>query len=334
MKVNNEIDFVIPWVDGSDPDWCEKKAKYSGLNTGNGNIAARFRDWEILKYWFRAVEKYAPWVRCIYFVTDNQKPEWLNLDHPKLRWVKHTDYIPEEYLPTFCSRTIELNFHRIEGLAEQFVYFNDDMFLNAAVKPEDFFVNGKPCDSAIFTAFTSCDASDTYIHAQCNVMAVINSHFHKREVLKKHWCKFYNLLYGKYLVKNIYFSAIKWFSNFQNGHIPSSMLKSTYEEVWQKETTLLHKTSENKFHSMSDVNQYIMSYYNICSGRFVPRSPHFGKCYGIERDDQEMIADILKGKHKVICVNDHPYVTDYEAEKAKLIEVFEKKFPQKSSFEL
>ena len=335
MSTSNkhEIDFVIPWVDGADPIWYEKKAKYSGLNTGNGNIDARFRDWGILKYWFRAVEQYAPWVRFVHFVTDNQCPEWLNLDHPKLKWVKHTDYLPEEYLPTFCSRTIELNFHRISGIAEQFVYFNDDMFLNTAVTPEDFFYNGKPRDCAVLTTFSPLEIEDTYTHAQCNDIAVMNTHFNKREVLANNLKLWFNPIYGKYILKNLYGLATRHFSNFQNNHIPSAMLKSTYNLVWELEPHILHGTCLNKFHSMSDVNQYIMSYYNICSGNFVPRSPYFGKCYGIERDDEEMLDDMLHERHKVICINDHAKVSDFEEEKEKLIAAFEEKLPKKSSFE-
>ena len=126
---NQKIDFVIPWVDDSDPVWRAKKEKYTGIMSQVGNEEARYRDWDTLKYWFRGVEKFAPWVRNVYFITDDQVPEWLNLDNPKLKWVKHSDYIPEEYLPTFNSHVIEWNMHRIPDLAENFVYFNDDVFL-------------------------------------------------------------------------------------------------------------------------------------------------------------------------------------------------------------
>ena len=91
-------------------------------------------------------EKFAPWVRYVFFITDDQKPEWLNMNHPKLKWIKHTDYIPEEYLPAFSSHVIEWNMHRIEDLSENFVYFNDDMFVIDKTSPEDFFRGGLPCD--------------------------------------------------------------------------------------------------------------------------------------------------------------------------------------------
>ena len=61
-----DIDFVICWVDGNDPEWQEKRQKF--LNKPNDAAAVRFRDWGILRYWFRAVETYAPWVHKIFFV--------------------------------------------------------------------------------------------------------------------------------------------------------------------------------------------------------------------------------------------------------------------------
>ena len=74
--------------------------------------------------------------------------------------VKHEDYIPEEFLPTFQSRTIDMNFHRIKDLSEHFVYFNDDMFLINPTTKEDFFVNGLPCDSAVMKPAGLEDHSD------------------------------------------------------------------------------------------------------------------------------------------------------------------------------
>ena len=126
------IDFVIPWVDGSDPAWQkERDAKAAQLGSMErcDNRGERYRDWDNLKYWFRGVEKFAPWVHKIYFVTWGHLPEWLDVQHPKLVIVRHEDYIPKEYLPTFNSHTIEWNLHRIHGLSENFVYFNDDIFL-------------------------------------------------------------------------------------------------------------------------------------------------------------------------------------------------------------
>ena len=71
------IDFVIPWVDGSDPAWRKEKYKYMGIDEPDAGDE-RYRDMGLLKYWFRAVEAYAPWVNQIHFITWGHLPDWLN----------------------------------------------------------------------------------------------------------------------------------------------------------------------------------------------------------------------------------------------------------------
>lgn len=325
------IDFVIPWVDGSDPEWQELRAKYSGGVAGIK--AAQFRDWDVLRYWFRAVEKHAPWVRTIHFVTCGQIPAWLNTEHPKLNCVNHCDYIPEEYLPTFSSHVIEANFHRISGLSEHFVYFNDDMYLNADVKATDFFVDGNPCESPVLSVLCPSVIADPFIHYLCNNMAVINEIFSKKEVLRNSFFKWYNLKYGKELLKNIYRTPESKFSVLQNFHIASSMRKSTYEEVWSRIPDVLEATCRNRFRGLNDVNQYVMSWYNICKGDFEPRSTNFGKFYVLGLNDEEIYGDILTKKHKMICINDNIGEIDVDKEKENLGRVFEQAYPEKSSFE-
>ena len=138
---DSDIDFVILWVDGSDPAWQAEKAQYTPPEACSSvdNSTARYRDWENLKYWFRSVEKFAPWVRKIHFVTWGHLPSFLNTDAPKLHIVNHRDFIPEDCLPCFNSPALEINLHNIPGLSEQFVYFNDDMFIINHVKKNDFF---------------------------------------------------------------------------------------------------------------------------------------------------------------------------------------------------
>ena len=92
-----KIDFVVLWVDGADPDWQRQRARYAPETTDNGSDPNRFRDWDLMRHWFRCVERFAPWVNRVYFVTNGQVPIWLNPDHPKLKLVKHSDYIPAEF---------------------------------------------------------------------------------------------------------------------------------------------------------------------------------------------------------------------------------------------
>ena len=97
----NDIDFVVTWVDGNDPEWQNTRAKFLGnITSGDNSGENRYRDWDLMRYWFRGVEKFAPWVRKVYFVTCGQKPEWLNAECSKLVLVDHKDYMPEEALPT------------------------------------------------------------------------------------------------------------------------------------------------------------------------------------------------------------------------------------------
>src|SRR5699024_8602050 len=174
--------------------------RYSPDNN-NDDRDIRYREWGILKYWFRGVEKFAPWVNKIHFVTWGHTPSWLNVKHPKLNIVKHEDYIPSKYLPTFSSRPIELNLHRIKGLSEQFVFFNDDMFLLKPVKKEDFFKNGLPRDIAAQDVVVHND----FVHsiAEFNAIMLINKYFTKQNVLKSNPLKWIRLRYGRHLLRTL-----------------------------------------------------------------------------------------------------------------------------------
>lgn len=198
-----KIDFVVPWVDGSDKDWIRDRLQLEGKNTEIED--SDYRDWDIFKYWFRAVEMYAPWVNNVYLITYGHLPDFLNVDHPKLKIINHTDYIPKEYLPTFSSHAIELNMHRIEGLSEHFVYFNDDMFLNQPVTPEDFFKDGLPCDTAVINPIVPA-RYDTISNIMINDIGVINQNFGKRQVIKKNPGKWYNYRNGVLNVLNLIFT--------------------------------------------------------------------------------------------------------------------------------
>ncbi|KAB7503638.1 N-acetylglucosamine-1-phosphotransferase subunits alpha/beta [Armadillidium nasatum] len=101
---------------------------------------SRYEDNEELRYSLRSIEKFAPWVRRIYLVTNGQIPNWLNLDHPRLSIVTHNEIFPDlSHLPTFSSPAIESHIHRISGLSEHFLYLNDDILLGDKIHPNDFY---------------------------------------------------------------------------------------------------------------------------------------------------------------------------------------------------
>lgn len=138
------IDLVYTWVDGDDPLWEKKKNKYSS-NRNTIDDATRYTSIDELKYSLRSVYKYANWVNKIYIVVDDdQKPKWLNTNHPKIQLVKHSEIFPDKsHLPTFNSHAIECHLHRIPNLTEHFIYMNDDVFFGKYISKRDFYKNNK-----------------------------------------------------------------------------------------------------------------------------------------------------------------------------------------------
>lgn len=336
------IDFLILWVDGNDPAWIAQKNEYLNMPEQRAAIQAgaidagtsRYREWDNLQYWFRGVEKYAPWVNKVHFVTWGHVPAWLNLEHPKLNVVRHEDFIPAEYLPTFSSRPIDLNLHRIEGLAEQFVYFNDDFFLTAPVEPEDFFVDGLPCDSISESPLTC--SGDTFSHGQLNVMAFVNRHFSRKESRRQHPERWYSLKNPKALARNLVYSMVPRddFFGLTIHHLTQAYLKSTLEEVWALEPELLHQTCTHRFRHMRDVNQYALRYYQLLSWKYHDYSMEkLGKAFYGNWDPEEAARVIREQSCKIVCLNDGPQL-DFEAARAATTAALEKILPEKSKFEL
>src|SRR5690606_13979130 len=139
------IDIVYLWCDGNDPELLEKRIRYLDETAARVALAktatakGRFQNNDELKYALRSLEKFAPFIRNVFLVTDNQHPKWLNLNHPKLRLIDHQLIIPEKYLPTFNSSVIEAFIHKIPDLSEHFLLANDDFFFGAQVSPNLFF---------------------------------------------------------------------------------------------------------------------------------------------------------------------------------------------------
>jgi len=328
--MSKPIDFVICWVDGNDPKWRKEKNNYDP-KSGNDDREIRYRDWDNLQYWFRGVEKYTPWVNKIHFVTWGHIPYWLDTNHPKINIVKHEDYIPQEYLPTFSARPIEINLHRIEGLADQFVYFNDDMFITRPMSESDFFLDGKPRDIGVFDIGIKLD--ETHGSAVLNSIIIINKYFNKRRVIKSHPLKWFHPYYGFNMLKSVLLLPWGYITGFYTPHLPNSFLKSTFYEVWEQETEKLEMTSNNKFRDKEDVTQYIFKFWQLASGNFKP-TKNLGKLYSIGRDFKQAKENIKKQKYKMICLNDSEIKGDFEKKKKGIIDSFQRILPEKSSFEL
>ncbi|WP_105630012.1 capsule biosynthesis protein CapC, partial [Cronobacter malonaticus] len=89
-------------------------------------------------YAIASLVRHLPWVNKIYLVTDGQCPLWID-EFINLEVVDHKEIIDTAYLPTFNSHVIEANLHKIRGLNENFIYFNDDVFVARDLCKSHFF---------------------------------------------------------------------------------------------------------------------------------------------------------------------------------------------------
>lgn len=329
-----QIDFVVTWVDGADEAWRQEKAKYSQA-AGDDDRRERYRDWELLRYWFRGVEQYAPWVRKIYFVTWGHLPKWLDTQNPRLEIVRHEDYIPEEYLPTFNSNVLEIYLHKIKGLSEHFVYFNDDMFLLDRVKPEDFFRDGKPCDMLALQAVVANPSNPVMSYLYLNNSLVLARHFDKRQNMKSQPGSYFRIGYPPTRFwYNVLERAFPLYTGFYTVHGPSPFCKRTFQEVWEKEGDVLRDMSGNRFRSRSDVTQYLFREWQKLSGDFQPRNIQrdFGY-FEIGEDNRKLLKAIEGQKRRIVCINDTWQEGDFQSVKTQLRGAFERLFPMPSGFE-
>lgn len=331
-----DIDFVILWVDGDDPAWQKEKSKYEEKKTTENNSVNRYRDWNLLPYWFRAVEKFTPWVRKIHFVTCGHVPDFLNLDESKLHVVRHDEFIPAEYLPTFSSHAIEMNIHRIPGLAEHFVYFNDDMFMLRSMEQEDFFQNGLPCTYGGEIPIELIGNIGTWQHAAVNDLGIVNAHFPKRKAVEKHRKKYINKNYRwKDNIRTILLEKMypDYFTGFKNIHAPAAYLKKSFQEVWNAEPEKLELTCRDRFRTSDNVNQWVVLWWQIASGKFMPKC--IDNVVGAVNNDSidKFCSIIQQQKHDYICLNDPEAEINFNKLSGRLMDAFELILPDKCRFE-
>lgn len=146
-----DVDIVYTWCSNADKVWRAKKAavaKACGIAAdAEGNADCRFVDNDDLKYSLRSLELYASWVRRVFLVIDDdiKPPTWLERNHPKLCIVRLGEIMPKPQRPCFCSDSIEHRLAFIPGLAEHYLYSNDDCLFGRKLQPSFFFMrNGYP----------------------------------------------------------------------------------------------------------------------------------------------------------------------------------------------
>ena len=330
--MNSEIDFVVLWVNDADENWLNKKSLYD--NSHSDDTAQRYRDWGLFKYWFRAVEEYAPWVRTIHLVTDNQIPEWINKANPKLNIVNHSDYMPNEALPVFNSNAIEIGIHRIPNLSNTFVLFNDDVFINDYIDPSYYFNNGVPVDVAGFTRKQILSPDNMFSMIMHNNYSIINNTFSRLGIIKKNFFKWYNISYGKTFIRTVA-------NSFQSGiyglvipHLSVPYRINDFVRLWDLYPDLLRDVQYHRFRNSNDLSHYLFRFWRMCLGDFHPRTS-LGKYYNL--NSQEALSDVCEAitsnKYPELCINDNWPYYGFEAAKNQLLITYASKLPNKSSFE-
>lgn len=333
------IDFVIPWVDGNDPEWRARKSKCLGISSSDDR-EIRYRDWNLLRYWFRGVEKFTPWVRKIFFICDQEPPKWLNKEHSKLSIVRHEDYLPEEYRPAFSANPIELNIHRIEELSEQFVYFNDDTYLLQPLEKSFFFKKGLPCDSAVMnpvpTDVIKKNGFGTKLFTYYLTSAeYLNRDYDFHTAVRKNIFKWLNLCYGADIIRNGLLLAWPRFVGFAEDHMPNAYLKSSFTKAWEQDNDILDHTSRHHIRDDYDVNQWFIRVRQLAEGSFIPRKRLKNCNFEIHEDREEMHRMIREQLRPMICLNDTTALdeTEFIQLQKRLVTDFEIILGQRSDFE-
>lgn len=336
--MSREIDLILPWVDGNDPIWQAQKMKYAAMYSvsENANSNVRYESWNNLHLVFRGIEQFIPWIHRIFLVTCGQIPDFINLRHPKLKIVRHEDFIPEKYLPTFNSNTIEMNYFRISELSEDFILFNDDIFPLSPIEREYYFKDGKVCDEAVESPIMPVDVGQITEYScmvKINNILFINRHFKKREVQLKNPEKWFYDGYGQLLQRTEGLSYWDNFVGFHDRHMPVALKKSVLQHLWEIEPERLALASSNHFRSYTDLSQCIVRYWQLCTGDFIPRKT-LGEPYLVTIDNYKKVAeDIASQPHQMVCLTEDCTPEEFVKIRDEINRALESVLPEKSSFE-
>ena len=331
-----KVDIIVTWVDGNDPAWRAEKNKYKsqifGKEAANEDDGKRFRDWDNLQYLFRGIECFMPWIDRVHLITCGHLPKWINLECKRLHIVRHSDYIPSQLLPTFNSNCIELYANRIEGLADKFILFNDDMFVVKPTASEEFFKNGLPCDVACLNPQPIVRSE--IVNIEVNNLKIINDHFSMKDIMKNRSKWFSLRKYGSLVLRTKIFSKYSSIIGIYQPHIPLAYNKSTWDTVWKLEEDALKTACTNQFRSTDDLNHWLFRSWQLMTGKFEPRRKDFGIL--VSASDLPRVKKCLDSRspYKLVCINDDRLVRDFDETKQNVNSLLQELLPKKSMFEL
>lgn len=309
----DSIDLVYMWIDGANPKWQEKKLIYTGRisDQTETNTIGRYLSNNELKYSLRSAEKHIPWIRKIFIVTDDQKPEWLNTAHPKIQVVDHKEIMPSDILPCFNSTVIEYFLYRIPGLAEHFLLANDDFFFNTNLSPDFFF------------------SKDGFPIVRLKRKPLGKWHYRIKSLIGKKLGQYARKVYeGALLVESM---TGKYFPGVPHHNVDAyrkSDFKNAVEEIFAEQ---VKRSQVHRIRTQGDIHRSAFSYYALATGR--AHLKYVGRKESIRlllyRYDLKKYID--KYKPSLFCVNDDQKVSDEH--RKKIAPFLNSLFPGKSEFE-
>lgn len=121
-----KIDIVYTWVDPNNKTWLKEKQQYT--NTSYNNSECRFNSsLEELKYSLRSIDKYFnKHIRNIFIITNGSIPRFINPNRKDIIIIHDKLLLGTQ---SYSSVVYESVIHKIPGLSEYYLYFNDDMIL-------------------------------------------------------------------------------------------------------------------------------------------------------------------------------------------------------------
>ncbi len=308
-----DIDLVYLWVDGSDPKWVEKRNASIGkpVERSGVNCEGRYADNDELKYSLRSVELYAPWIHKIFIVTDEQTPRWLDTSNPKIRIVDHKEILPTESLPCFNANVLEHHLHEIPGLAERFLFANDDMFFNRPVAPGDFFAaDGLPIARMNRRPFRKLTL------------------FIKGKMLGKPMSNYLQIIQNAALAVERKYGT---YYGDKAHHNIDAYLKSEYAHVREAFDAEIEPTLGNHMRSSNDIQRNLYTYVALAEKRMHLRYVSQRTSFRFHIDNEKHYAKLAKYNPLLFCMNDSEYATD--ADRKRVTAFLSERFAEKSSFE-
>jgi hypothetical protein len=335
LDVRTPVDAVYTWVDGDDPGWrARREATWDRLHPGRRTDAAdptsrppgrrpaepglhelaaneaRYTCHDELRYSLRSLAAYAPWVRRVYLVTDGQVPPWLAREHPGLTVVDHRDLLDAADLPTFNSHAIEACLHRVPGLAEHYLYLNDDVFFGRPVRPETFFHgNG-------LARFFDTDATIDLAPASAGDKPVASAAKNGRAELLA--------LTGRTVTRR-----------FQ--HVAHPQRRSVLERLETELPQALARTRAARFRSPGDVSvaASLAHYAGYAWGQAVPGRLAYTYCDLAERRAPLKLQRLLRRRDQdMFCLNEVTTADDTGDVRARLRDFLDAYYPTPSRYEV